>query len=104
MHRFLRWIERDLVCSAPFVQLGLTLLGFSQDGDDAGIVCELFEPIQIVRLDNFLKTGLVDGTPCVFVEQVPERRAKHGALEDHVLEDHLIGELALNHHMCRALL
>ena len=61
MHRFLRWVERDLVCSAPFLQLGLTLLGFCQDGDDAGTVCELFEPIQIVRVDNFLKTGLVDG-------------------------------------------
>ena len=73
------------------MQLGLTLLGFSQDGDDTGIVCELFKPIQIVRVDNFL-------------EQVPERRAKHGALEDRVLEDHLIGELALEHHMCRALL
>ena len=49
MHRFLRWVERDLVCSASFVQLGLTLLSFCQDGDDAGILCELFEPIQIVR-------------------------------------------------------
>ena len=73
MRRFLRWVKRDLVCSAPFVQLGLTLLGFRQDGDDAGIVCELFEPVQIVRVDNFLKTGLVDGTPCVFIEQVPEK-------------------------------
>ena len=45
VHRFLRWVKRDLVCSAPFVQLSLTLLGFSQDGVDAGIVCELFETI-----------------------------------------------------------
>ena len=29
---------------------------------------------------------------------------KHGALEDHVLEDHLVGELALNQHMCSVLL
>ena len=45
VHRFLRWVNRDLVCSAPFVHLGLTLLGFSQDGDDAGTVCELFHPV-----------------------------------------------------------
>ena len=45
VRRFLRWVKRDLVSSAPFVQLGLTLLGISQDGDDAGIVFELFEPV-----------------------------------------------------------
>ena len=30
VRRFLRWVKRDLVCSAPLVQLGLTLLGLSQ--------------------------------------------------------------------------
>ena len=72
--------------------------------ETTSIVCELFEPIQIVREDDFLKTSLVDCSPCVFVEEVSESRAKHGALEDHVLEDHLVGELAFNHHMCSALL
>ena len=45
VRRFLRWVKGDLVCSAPFVQLGLTLLGFRPERDDAGIVCELFEPV-----------------------------------------------------------
>ena len=57
---FLRWVERDLVRSAPLVQLGLTLLGLCHDGVDAGIVFKLLEPIQIVCVDNFHESCLVD--------------------------------------------
>ena len=53
MHEFLRWIERDLVRFTPLVQLGLTLLGLCHDGVDAGIVFQLPEPVQVVKLDDF---------------------------------------------------
>ena len=48
----LRGLERDLVRSAPMVQLGLALLGLGHDGVDAGIVFELLETIQIVRVND----------------------------------------------------
>ena len=55
----LRGVERDLVCSAPIVQLGLALLGLGHDGVDAGIVFELLEPIQIVCVDDSNEACLV---------------------------------------------
>ena len=46
------WFALPHLCNSVW-----TLLGISQDGVDAGIVFELFEPVHIVRVDNFLKTG-----------------------------------------------
>ena len=79
---FLRWVERDLLHFTPLVQLGLTLLGFSLDGDDAGIVCEL-------SMDDFHETCLVDSTLGVLVEKVPEEHP----VQSLAFHDHLSGSL-----------
>ena len=59
----LRWVERDLVRSAPNVQLDLALLGLGHDGVDASIVFELLETIKFVCEDDFHETCLMDCAP-----------------------------------------
>ena len=95
----LRGVERDLVRSAPIVQLGLALLGLGHDGVDAGIVFELLEPIQIVCVDDSNEACLVDRALDILVEEVPEGGAQHGALENSVFEGHLGRALAIHDHL-----
>ena len=94
---FLRWVERDLVRFTPPVQLGLTPLGLCHDGVDAGIVFELPEPVQVVSMDDFQEPCLVDSTPGILVEQVPESGS-------HVPEEHLVRSLAFHDHLSGSLL
>ena len=84
----------SFTCAARFDTLGLC-----HDGVDAGIVFELPEPVQIVGIDEFHESCLVDCASGILVEKVPKCGAKNGALEHHVPEEHLVRSLAFHDHL-----
>ena len=65
---------------------------------------ELPEPVQVVSVDGFHESCLVDCAPGVIVEKVPECGSKNDALEHHVPEEHLVRSLTFHDHLSGSLL